>query len=87
MSKAGAMTLRRRLVRWLLYAVVIGASVLATIVLVFAVQARLRLPELRAWHTVSLERVSLGIDDLGRMLSGGPYRGSTILVSVDATPH
>ena len=50
------MTVPRRLVRWLLYAVAIGASVLATIVLVFAAQARLRLPELRAWHTVSLEQ-------------------------------
>ena len=50
------MTLQRRLVRWLLHALVIGASVVATIVLVFAVQARLRLPELRAWHTVTLER-------------------------------
>jgi alpha-beta hydrolase superfamily lysophospholipase len=32
-----------------------AAGVLATIVLVFAVQARLRLPDLRAWHTVRLE--------------------------------
>jgi alpha-beta hydrolase superfamily lysophospholipase len=38
------------------YLVAIGASLLATIVLVFAVQARLRLPELRAWHRVTLEQ-------------------------------
>ena len=50
------MALRRRVVRWLAYSLGAAASVLATIVLVFAVQARLRLPELRAWHTETLER-------------------------------
>jgi alpha-beta hydrolase superfamily lysophospholipase len=39
-------------VKWIIYPVVIGASVLATIVLVFAVQAR-RLPDLKAWHRVA----------------------------------
>jgi len=48
------MTLRRRSLRWLAYLAVSAAGVLATIVLVFAVQARLRLPDLRAWHTVRL---------------------------------
>src|SRR5689334_14113122 len=43
----GAMTLRRRSLRWLAYLAVSAAGVLATIVLVFAVQARLRLPDLR----------------------------------------
>ena len=33
----------------------LGAVILATIVLVFAIQARLRLPELRAWHRVTME--------------------------------
>ena len=41
-------------VRWLAYPVIGAAVVAATIVVVFAVQARLRLPELRAWHTVTL---------------------------------
>lgn len=50
------MLLKRRLIRWLAYALGISAGVLATIVLVFAVQARLRLPELRAWHTATLEQ-------------------------------
>jgi len=42
------------MIRWLAYLVVAAAGVLATIVLVFAMQARLRLPELRTWHTASL---------------------------------
>jgi alpha-beta hydrolase superfamily lysophospholipase len=48
------MRLRRGLARWLLYAGALGVTVLVTIVLVFAVQARLRLPELRPWHQVTL---------------------------------
>jgi alpha-beta hydrolase superfamily lysophospholipase len=48
------MKLRHRWTRWLLYAAGLGVSVLATIVLVFAIQARLRLPELRPWHRVVL---------------------------------
>jgi alpha-beta hydrolase superfamily lysophospholipase len=44
----------RRLTRWSVYAGVLALAVLATIVLVFAVQARLRLPDLRAWHTIEL---------------------------------
>jgi alpha-beta hydrolase superfamily lysophospholipase len=47
------MKLPRRLLRWLLYAVVLVAIVLATIVVVYALQAR-RLPDLRAWHRVKL---------------------------------
>ncbi len=42
------------LVRWAAYAGVLVLAVLATIVLVFAVQARVRLPELHAWHTMAL---------------------------------
>lgn len=45
----------RRPVKWLLYPVVLVAAVFATIVLVFAVQARVRLPELRAWHRLKLK--------------------------------
>ncbi|SRR6266404_2539162 len=50
------MTLRRRLIRWLAYLAAFAAGVLATIVLGFAVQARLRLPELHAWHRGTLEQ-------------------------------
>ena len=50
------MTRRRRLAKGLAYLLGLAASLLATVVLVFAVQARLRLPELRAWHTVTLEQ-------------------------------
>jgi circadian clock protein KaiC len=31
-------------------------------------------------HTVSTERVSLGVQELDRMLSGGPYRGTSVFV-------
>jgi len=48
-------TLRRRLFRWLASLAGLAALLLATIVVVFAWQARLRLPELRAWHRVSLD--------------------------------
>src|SRR5436190_23378804 len=50
------MTLQRRLIRSLAYLATLAAVALATIVLVFAVQARLRLPDLRAWHSVTLEQ-------------------------------
>jgi alpha-beta hydrolase superfamily lysophospholipase len=36
------------------YVAVVAATVLATIVLVYAVQARVRLPELKAWHRIVL---------------------------------
>lgn len=48
------MTFLRRTTRWLLYLLAFGASLLAAIVLAFAVQARLRLPALSAWHRVEL---------------------------------
>lgn len=48
------MTLLRRTTRWLLYLLAFGASLLGAIVLAFAVQARLRLPGLKAWHRVEL---------------------------------
>ncbi len=40
----------RHLTKWLVRLVVVGVTVLTTIVIVFALQARARLPELRAWH-------------------------------------
>jgi alpha-beta hydrolase superfamily lysophospholipase len=45
---------RRRAVRWPLYAVGLCATVLVTIVLVFALQARARLADLKPWHRVAL---------------------------------
>src|SRR5215471_6988679 len=48
------MELRRRALRWLLYAAGLCVTVLVTIVLVFALQARARLPDLRSWHKVTL---------------------------------
>ncbi len=44
----------RRLLRWLAFALAFVVVVLATIVVLFAVQARLRLPDLQAWHTLVL---------------------------------
>ena len=45
---------RRRTLRWILYAAGLCATVLATIVLVFAIQARARLADLKPWHRVAL---------------------------------
>lgn len=47
-------TVARRLTAWLVRALVIAGAVLATVVLVFAVQARLKLPDLQAWHRLRL---------------------------------
>ena len=52
---ARSMNIVRRLARWLLYLAGLAVAVPATIVLVYAVQARVRLPELRAWHRVVLQ--------------------------------
>lgn len=46
---------RARLLKWLLYVVGACALVMVTVVTVFALQARARLPELKAWHRVGLE--------------------------------
>ncbi|MGE0623479.1 MAG: alpha/beta hydrolase [Pseudomonadales bacterium] len=46
--------LRRWLLKPLIYLAALAATVLITIILVFAVQARLRLPELQAWHRIAL---------------------------------
>jgi len=40
--------------RWLVILIGLGATILAAIVLAFALQARMRLPELRAWHRMAL---------------------------------
>ncbi len=44
----------RRLMKWVCRALALGGAVLAAVVLVFALQARLRLPELSAWHRLRL---------------------------------
>jgi alpha-beta hydrolase superfamily lysophospholipase len=41
--------------KWSLYAIGLGATIVATIVVAFAIQARLRLPELRSWHRIALK--------------------------------
>jgi len=46
--------LRRWLIKPLLYVAALAVTVLATIVLVFAVQARINHPDLRAWHRIVL---------------------------------
>ena len=47
-------SLIRGILRWLRYAVITALTVLVTILLVFAMQARIRLPELAAWHKLEL---------------------------------
>jgi alpha-beta hydrolase superfamily lysophospholipase len=49
------MNLTRRLAKWLLYLAGLGVVALASIVLLFAFQARLRLPALHSWHRVALK--------------------------------
>jgi alpha-beta hydrolase superfamily lysophospholipase len=44
----------RRALKWLLYLAGLCVTVLVTIVLVFAFQARVRLADLRPWHEISL---------------------------------
>ena len=46
---------RRWVIKPLLYLAALAVTVLATIVFVFAVQARINLPELRAWHRIVLD--------------------------------
>jgi alpha-beta hydrolase superfamily lysophospholipase len=45
----------RRVAKWSILPVAFGAVVLATIVLVFAIQARVRLPALHGWHRLELK--------------------------------
>jgi alpha-beta hydrolase superfamily lysophospholipase len=44
----------RRLLKWLVRVLAFGGAVIVTIILVFAFQARLRLPDLEAWHRLQL---------------------------------
>jgi alpha-beta hydrolase superfamily lysophospholipase len=64
---------RRWLIKPLLYLAAFAATVLATIVLVFAVQARITLPELKAWHTIVL-REEAGRDNPAALESFDAYR-------------
>ncbi|HKE95867.1 MAG TPA: alpha/beta fold hydrolase [Povalibacter sp.] len=45
----------RRAVRWLINFALLGVIILATIVLVFSLQARARLADLKAWHQLQLQ--------------------------------
>src|SRR5215831_9828725 len=45
----------RRAIRWPIKLALWGVTILATVVLVFALQARARLPDLKAWHRIHLE--------------------------------
>jgi len=47
--------LTRRALKWAIYLAGAGAAVLATIVVVYALQARARLPTLQIWHQIELE--------------------------------
>jgi esterase/lipase len=51
------------LLTWLAYAAALGVTVLVTIVLVFAIQARLRIADLHAWHRVELQDFRVGRTD------------------------
>src|SRR5262249_23070957 len=53
----------RRALKWLLYAAGLCITVLLTIVLVFAFQARVRLADLHAWPEVSLAEFHAGRAD------------------------
>lgn len=48
-------SLTRRALKGLFYVVAFGVTILLTVVLVFALQARSRLPDLRAWHRIQLD--------------------------------
>jgi alpha-beta hydrolase superfamily lysophospholipase len=64
---------RRWVIKPLVYLAGLAVTVLVTIVLVFAVQARIHLPELRAWHTVVL-REEAGSRNPGALESFEAYR-------------
>ena len=67
------MRLPKRVVRWLVYAGALAVSVLVTIVLVFAVQARLRLADLKPWHRTTLTE-EFRADRAGAPASFDEYR-------------
>jgi alpha-beta hydrolase superfamily lysophospholipase len=64
---------RRWVLKPLLYAAALVVTVLVTIVLVYAVQARITLPELRAWHRIVL-REEAGERNPGAFESFEAYR-------------
>jgi len=49
------LSIARRLRKWLLWAATLALVVFATVLLVYAFQARVRLPDLKAWHTIRLK--------------------------------
>ena len=49
-------SLTRRAVKGLFYVAAFSVTILLTVVLVFALQARSRLPDLRAWHRIQLDQ-------------------------------
>jgi len=57
------MVMGRRALKWLLNLAGLCVTVLATIVLVFAFQARVRLADLHAWHEISLAEFHAGRAD------------------------
>jgi alpha-beta hydrolase superfamily lysophospholipase len=46
----------RRVLKWVVNVLVLGLTIVATIVLVFALQARARLPDLKVWHRIHLDQ-------------------------------
>lgn len=62
----------RCILRWLRYAVITALTVLVTILLVFAMQARIRLPDLAAWHRVDLAE-EFSVARHGRSMSFADY--------------
>ena len=56
----------RRAIKWLFYLAGISATILITIVMLYALQTRARLPELKAWHQVELR------NEFRRNASGAP---------------
>src|SRR6188768_2607838 len=67
------MNIRRWLIKPLLYVAAMAVTVLVTIVLAFAVQARINLPELRAWHRIVL-REEAGARNPGAFESFEAYK-------------
>jgi alpha-beta hydrolase superfamily lysophospholipase len=52
---SSARPLWKRALKWLSYPIWIAVTILLTIVVVYALQARARLPDLKAWHQVELK--------------------------------
>src|SRR5690349_21009800 len=67
------MNVRRWLLKPLLYVAALAVTVLATHVLVIAVQARINHPDLRAWHRIVL-REEAGVGNPGALESFEAYK-------------